>query len=123
VTWPSTASGRPASAFAASMATSRVPEDFAESSVDGDTTAFSFRPQPGEKYASEERTGSLVTSPVPRSTTAVNAPRVISAGLLVKERGAYTTTARSPEAVTQALPIQASVSNPGSEREAAVFHA
>lgn len=61
-----------------------------------------------------------MTAPVVRSTTAVKAPRVMSAGLLVKVRGAYVTAARLPEAVRQAFPIQVSVSKPGSDRVAAV---
>ncbi|MFI6651745.1 hypothetical protein ACIBI8_29595 [Streptomyces sp. NPDC050529] len=60
--------------------------------------------------------------PLVRSTTAVNAPRVIISGLFVNVRGAYATAARFPEAVTQTLPIQVSVSKPGSESVAAVFH-
>ncbi len=42
---------------------------------------------------------------------------------LVNVLGAYATTARCPEPVTQALPIHWSVSNPGSARVAAVRHA
>ncbi len=53
----------------------------------------------------------------------MKAPRLISSGLLVNVRGAYATAAYLPDSVTQALPIQASVSKPGSDSEAAVFHA
>jgi hypothetical protein len=88
VTWPFRLSGSPTLPAWASTVTSRVPLWVALSSVNCDTTADSPCPQPGEKYARDDWTGSLVTLLVVRSMTAVKAPRVISAGLLVKVRGA-----------------------------------
>ncbi|MET7871860.1 hypothetical protein ABZS90_19010 [Streptomyces cyaneofuscatus] len=69
--------------------------------------------------------GSLVTLPDASSTTAVNPPRPAPRAVrsLVNVRGAYTTTVWSPDAVTQALPIHWSASNPGSVRDAVVFPA
>lgn len=64
-----------------------------------------------------------MTFPVASSTTAVNAPRDMSCWSLVNVRGAYATTARLPEPVTQTLPIQLSASKPGSARVAAVRQA
>ncbi len=46
----------------------------------------------------------------------------MSSGLLVKVRGAYATAACVPDWVRQALPIQVSVSKPGSASVAAVRH-
>ena len=86
------------------------------------STAVSPVPQPGLKYARLVVIGSLCTIPVSRSTVAVKPPRLVSVALLVKVRGAYTTTAWRPEPVTHALPIHRSVSNPGSDSVAAVHH-
>ena len=59
---------------------------------DGDapwvSTAVSPDPQPGLKYARLVRTGSGVTAPEPRSTTAVNPPRSNSSSRLVYDLGA-----------------------------------
>ncbi len=76
---------------ASSTVTPVLPRSTSPSWVSATVSAV---PQPGLKYASDVRIGSLVTAPLVRSTTAVKPPRAASWSEFVNVLGAYTTTAR-----------------------------